>query len=127
MPSAVSLCSVTLSSPPKRPTGELIRVWLFSVIVAELALMGGGRVLPLGPISLRLNGPGGRHLLVSSDGTALTVSEPADPDAEAAAVLTSATTDFLAWSTKRLPWAPLVHVDGDRDVAEKFLNAVNLI
>jgi hypothetical protein len=41
--------------------------------------------------------------------------------------VTSSTSDFLVWSTKRLPWEPLVTIDGDRDAAQRFLNAINLI
>jgi hypothetical protein len=26
-----------------------------------------------------------------------------------------------------LPWEPLVTIDGDRDAAQRFLNAINLI
>ena len=46
---------------------------------------------------------------------------------EPRAVITSSTDDFLAWSTKRLPWQQLVSVEGDRDEAARFLNALNLV
>jgi hypothetical protein len=41
--------------------------------------------------------------------------------------MTSSTSDFLAWSTKRLPWEPLVSIDGDTGAAGRFLTALNLI
>jgi hypothetical protein len=54
--------------------------------------------------------------------------EPLDCDANnAAATLTSTSTDFLAWSTTRLPWRQLVSIDGDSTVAAAFLDALNLI
>ena len=37
------------------------------------------------------------------------------------------TEDFLAWSSRRLPWSELAHVDGDIRAAEEFLDALNLI
>ncbi len=37
-----------------RSLGETLRIWLLSIIVAELALMGGGRLLPIGPITVRM-------------------------------------------------------------------------
>jgi hypothetical protein len=41
--------------------------------------------------------------------------------------MTSSTSDFLAWSTKRLPWEPLVSIDGDTSAARRFLTFLNLI
>ena len=45
----------------------------------------------------------------------------------AAATLTSTTTDFLAWSTTRLPWRTRVTIEGDQRAAATFLDAINLI
>jgi hypothetical protein len=55
------------------------------------------------------------------------VTPSADSAFEPRAVITSSTDDFLAWSTTRLPWQQLVSVDGDRDEAARFLNALNLV
>ena len=89
------------------------------------------RKLPLefaGPLGLDLTGPAGTRVAISSDGAAITVmpSRPARAF-EPRAIITSSTDDFLAWSTKRLPWQQLVSVEGDRDEAARFLNALNLV
>jgi hypothetical protein len=80
-----------------------------------------------GPLRLDLTGPAGTRVTISSDGAAITVTPSADPGFEPRAVITSSTDDFLAWSTTRLPWQQLVSVEGDRDEAARFLNALNLI
>jgi hypothetical protein len=49
------------------------------------------------------------------------------PGLEPRALITSSTDDFLAWSTKRLPWQQLVSVEGDREEAARFLDALNLV
>jgi uncharacterized protein (TIGR03083 family) len=80
-----------------------------------------------GPLGLDLTGPAGTRVTISSDGAAITVTPRAGSTAEPRAVITSSTDDFLAWSTTRLPWQQLVSVEGDRDEAARFLNALNLI
>ena len=50
-----------------------------------------------------------------------------DSNLEPQAIITSSTGDFLAWSTKRLPWQQLVSVKGGRDEAARFLDAINLV
>jgi hypothetical protein len=57
----------------------------------------------------------------------LAVVNEGDGTQTPAATVTSTTEDFLAWSNQRLPWSELVQIDGDRPVAERFLNALNLI
>jgi uncharacterized protein (TIGR03083 family) len=81
----------------------------------------------LAPISLELTGPGHRQVLLTSDAGVLAVSQAADATVDAIATVTSTTVDFLGWSTQRMPWNPLVHISGDRQVAEHFLNALNLV
>jgi uncharacterized protein (TIGR03083 family) len=76
------------------------------------------------PIALQLTGPGGRRLLLQSDGGALTVEESDDA---AVATVISTTRDFIAWSTKRVPWRAVTRVEGDEDAAVDFLDFVNLI
>ncbi|HXO56434.1 MAG TPA: maleylpyruvate isomerase N-terminal domain-containing protein [Mycobacterium sp.] len=75
------------------------------------------------PIALHLTGPAAVHFVISVVDGAISVR----PQTDAAATVTSSTSDFLVWSTKRLPWEPLVTIDGDRDAAQRFLNAINLI
>ncbi|MET0704386.1 MAG: maleylpyruvate isomerase N-terminal domain-containing protein [Mycobacterium sp.] len=77
------------------------------------------------PLALVLTGPGGRSVLLDGRSGTLTVTEP-PTTVPAAATVISTTEDFLAWSTKRAPWASAVRVDGDLDLARGFLNAVNL-
>jgi hypothetical protein len=55
------------------------------------------------------------------------VTPGAESASEPRAIITPSTDDFLAWSTTRLPWQQLVSVDGDRDEAARFLNALNLV
>jgi hypothetical protein len=80
-----------------------------------------------GPLGLDLTSPAGTRVTISSDGAAITVTPRAGSTFEPRAVITSSTDDFLAWSTTRLPWQQLVSVEGDRDEAARFLNALNLV
>ena len=80
-----------------------------------------------GPLGLDLTGPAGTRVTISSDGAAITVTPSTDSAFEPRAVITSSTDDFLAWSTTRLPWQRLVSVDGERDEAARFLNALHLV
>jgi uncharacterized protein (TIGR03083 family) len=77
------------------------------------------------PIAVQLTGPGGRRLLLRSDGGALMVAESVE--APAAATILSTTQDFVAWSTKRVPWEAVTRIEGDERVAVDFLDHVNLI
>jgi hypothetical protein len=52
--------------------------------------------------------------------------DPADGSTDVRATIHSSTSDFLAWSTTRLPWRSLVEIDGDEAVAARFLDALNL-
>jgi uncharacterized protein (TIGR03083 family) len=80
-----------------------------------------------GPLGLDLTGPAATRVTMSSDGAVITVTPRSDPAFEPRAVITSSTQDFLAWSTKRLPWQRQASVEGDRDEAARFLNALNLV
>lgn len=79
------------------------------------------------PIALHLTGPGGADVVISVVDGAISVRPQTDAGQDTAATATSSTSDFLAWSTKRLPWEPLVTTDGDREAAQRFLTAINLI
>jgi uncharacterized protein (TIGR03083 family) len=80
-----------------------------------------------GPLGLHLTGPAGTRVAISSDGAAITVMPSTDSELEPRAILTSSTDDFLAWSTRRLPWQQLVSVEGDAGEAARFLDAINLV
>jgi uncharacterized protein (TIGR03083 family) len=79
------------------------------------------------PLGLHLTGPGAREVLIRAEDGAITVCPLRSPADQPAATLTSTTADFLAWSTTRLPWRPLVAIDGERGAAAEFLDAINLI
>jgi hypothetical protein len=78
------------------------------------------------PLALHLTGPGARNVIISAQADTVFV-DPLRPSDEAAATLTSTTSDFLAWSTARLPWRTLVTIEGDRSAASTFLDTINLI
>ena len=81
----------------------------------------------LAPLALNLTGPAARQVMISVNGGAISVVPQAETDLAAIATMTSPTSDLLAWSTKRLPWQPLVSIEGDRTAAAEFLDALNLI
>jgi uncharacterized protein (TIGR03083 family) len=97
--------------------------WLLGGIPKMQADLGSHIVAPL---ALRLNGPAAANVLINTDAGIITV-KPLQPSDKPAATLISTTTDFLAWSTTRLPWRALVGVAGDDSVAGEFLDAINLI
>ncbi len=80
----------------------------------------------IAPLALRLTGPAATNVLLSTEAGVITVN-PRLPSDQPAATVTSTTADFLAWSTRCLPWSALVAVDGDQNVAGEFLDALNLI
>jgi hypothetical protein len=65
-------------------------------------------------------------LLTPGDGAPI-VTPQGETSVQATATVSSTTVDFLAWSTQRLPWSNLVHIDGDQHIATQFLDALNLI
>jgi uncharacterized protein (TIGR03083 family) len=79
------------------------------------------------PLALNLTGPAARQVMISVNGDAISVAPQPETDLAAIATMTSSTSDFLAWSTKRLPWEPLVSIDGNTSAARRFLTALNLI
>jgi hypothetical protein len=78
------------------------------------------------PLALHLTGPGARNVLIRAQAGVISVDPLRSPD-DAAATLTSTTSDLLAWSTTRLPWRTLVTIEGDQRAAAAFLDAINLI
>src|SRR5246127_1093588 len=97
--------------------------WLLGGIVKMQPALAGHLAAPL---ALHLTGPGARNVLIRAEAGAVMVV-PLHSSDEAAAVLTSTTGDFLAWSTARLPWRTRVTIEGDPSAATVFLDAINLI
>ena len=79
------------------------------------------------PLALNLTGPAARQVVMIANGGTISVVPQPETDLAAVATMTSSTSDFLAWSTKRLPWEPLVSIDGDAGAARRFLRALDLI
>ena len=68
------------------------------------------------PVTLDLTGPGGR-----------TVTFPADAPERSVATVTTPTTDFVLWGTKRRDWRELdVALDGDVEIATAFCDAIRV-
>jgi hypothetical protein len=80
----------------------------------------------IGTLTLVLTGPAGTTVEIRSNGGAIGVSERIESQ-KSLATITSDTTDFMAWSTTRIPWAGVVSIEGDTDVATKFLDGLNSI
>ncbi len=78
------------------------------------------------PIGLVLTGPGGGSWRVGPGRGRLTVT--AGPAVDAASRITSRSTDFPAWGTRRADWRDLpVKVAGDRDFGARFLDALHIV
>jgi hypothetical protein len=114
---------VNLRSLDERQLGPAVS-WLLAGIPRMQRKLAGEFA---GPLGLDLTGPAGTRVAISSDGAAITVTPATDSTRPPRAIITSSTDDFLAWSTTRLPWQQLVSVEGDRDEAARFLNALNLV
>lgn len=82
------------------------------------------------PIELDLSGPAGGRWLISGRSGGVAVTErlaSAHTTDAAAAVISSSDRDFVEWATTRRPWAEVVRVSGDQQLAERVLNAINII
>jgi len=109
--------------PRPEPTDEILRPgigWMLTGLPQMCPSVS--RVLDR-PLGLRLTGPGGGEWTLIP-GTPLTV-EPGLQDA--AAVVTSAATDFVLWGTTRVPWRDVVQLSGDETYAARILDEVNII
>ena len=96
-------------------------------LLAGLPQMPGPAIVDAvdAPIVLDLTGPAaGTWTVRPGDGTV----EVADGAAgDAVATVRSSTPDFVLWSTLRRPWREAdVEIEGDRERAERFLDAVHL-
>lgn len=117
--------------PIKRDTGPLDEVHLAPAV--SWLLGGMPKMQPdiaaqlTAPILLILTGPAATSVVLSTTGSKICVTPSTSFTGSPAATLTSTTTDFLGWSTTRLPWREKVTVDGDEMTARRFLDALNLI
>ncbi len=78
------------------------------------------------PLALRLDGPGGGDWLIAPAGDGRVAVEPAQ-EASAAATIRSGTHAFVIWGTKRADWRDDVELEGDRDLATRFLDTLNIV
>jgi uncharacterized protein (TIGR03083 family) len=80
------------------------------------------------PVGLRFTGPGGGEWTINpaagDDGGLVTVAEGLADDVQATA--TSSALDFVLWGSWRRPWAEVVQVDGDADLAAGVLSAIHV-
>ncbi len=78
------------------------------------------------PLVLRLTGPGGGRWTIRGTGDGHVDVEPAD-DSAPAATITSEAHDFVLWGTKRADWRDLATVEGDTELAQRFLDTLNIV
>jgi uncharacterized protein (TIGR03083 family) len=93
-------------------------------LLAGLPQMPGQAIIDAvtAPVLLELTGPGGGTWTIRPG------VEVVDGDAgDAAATITSSAQDFVVWSTLRASWRESnVTIDGDKDLAERVLDAIHL-
>jgi uncharacterized protein (TIGR03083 family) len=77
------------------------------------------------PLGLRLDGPGGGNWLIRPADEGRIIVEAADADA--AATIRSDGHAFVLWGTKRTDWRDDVDIDGDRDLATRFLDTLDIV
>jgi hypothetical protein len=77
-------------------------------------------------IGLRLEGPGGGDWLITPAGDhRLAVESPIA--SQAAAVIHSSADAFVMWGTKRADWRDYAELDGDLQLASRFLDTLNIV
>ena len=77
------------------------------------------------PLALRLDGPGGGDWLIAPTGDGGVAVDPGTGDA--AATIRSGSHAFVVWGTKRSDWRGDVELDGDIDLATRFLDTLNIV
>ena len=79
------------------------------------------------PIQLRLEGPGGGvwQILPMEDGR-VEVDDTAVESTSAASIRSSAVA-FVVWATKRSDWRDDVELEGDHQLATRFLDTLNIV
>lgn len=96
-------------------------------LLAGLPNMQPGLIDSLtGAIQLTLTGPGGGGWMLEPEEGRITV-RPVTAHSRAAATVGSTAHDFTAWVTTRSPWRDCTTVTGDHQVADRFLDALNLV
>ena len=93
-------------------------------LVAGLPQMPGQAIKDAvtAPVLLDLTGPGGGKWTIKP-GVEVVEGDSGD----AAATITSSAQDFVVWSTHRASWRERnVAIDGDKDLAERVLDAIRL-
>lgn len=79
-----------------------------------------------GPVGLVLTGPAATSVVFSPVNGGISVTDMGDVSESPLATVSSPTSDFMAWSTTRLPWRDSVVIQGDESVAGRFFDALNL-
>ena len=77
-------------------------------------------------INLRLTGPGGGSWTIAGNGDGRVAISDGE-DHAAAATITSDGHAFVIWGTKRADWRDSVTLDGDQELAERFLDTLNIV
>jgi hypothetical protein len=110
--------------PPDAEHMAAVLEWL----LAGLPQMCGSALAWLDrPVALILTGPGGGAWTVSPGaGGPLRVEQGRSP--VAAAAITGSAADFPIWGTTRRPWRDYgLAIEGDEELAARFLDALNLV
>lgn len=79
-----------------------------------------------GPVGLVLTGPAATSVVFSPVDGEIVITDMDKESSSPLATVSSPTSDFLAWSTTRLPWRESVAIQGDESVAGHFFDALNL-
>ena len=109
---------------PAPPHDELRLGATMDWLIAGLPQMPGQAIKDAvtAPVVLELTGPGGGTWTIKP-GVEVVEGDSGD----AAATIASSAQDFVVWSTHRAPWRESnVSIDGDKDVAERVLDAIRL-
>jgi len=79
------------------------------------------------PVALALTGPGGGTWTITPPNDDGLVEIADGSEGDVAATITSSTSDFIVWATRRRPWTELsVEVSGDDAYATEVIEAIHL-
>ena len=78
-------------------------------------------------IGLRLEGPGGGDWLITPAENDRLAVEASAVASEAAAVIRSSADAFVVWGTKRADWRDYAELEGDLQLASRFLDTLNIV
>jgi uncharacterized protein (TIGR03083 family) len=79
-----------------------------------------------GPVGLILTGPAATSVVFTPVDGGIVITDLEMESTVPLATVSSPSSDFLAWSTTRLPWRESVVIQGDENVAGRFFDALNL-